>query len=152
MPKSESYQIRRTYEDVLSNQIKFGELVYKKMTDNDFIDKGRENDYAKLISRAFLSQGNWRSVYYKDDERNVMIPLGPFHSFCLRLGRIRTNKIKLKRFDYERLVDISELWKIVYDELIYVFPNAQEEALKISSEQTYRDEIEPFELTGDKIE
>ena len=148
--EDEHFQFRRTFEDTIRNQRDLKAFIFEKLYDNKGVHTSKENYFLSMIARSFLSQGNWRQVYYEDG--NTRIPLGPVHTFAIKLSRIRTNKVKIKRFRFEKTVPLKELWQILYDELPYIFPGALEEALKMSGKGNKDRKTVPFSFDGGPID
>jgi len=144
----QSRQIRLTYEDTIDSQEKFRTFVWDKARTNDFVRIKERKEYIKLLNKAFLSNGNWRFAFYIHD--NMKIPLGPVHTFSLKLAYIHTQRVRLQRYEVVLDVDIKDLWSILIEEMPFIFVGALEEALKISGENLKAEERESFEWKHEK--
>jgi len=139
-------QVRRTYEDTIRYQQRLEDIVRQKYYQNDFIHIPEEKEYMEIISKAYLTQGMWRLVYYEDGTNKI--PLGNLHSFSINLGRIKRKTVKITRYSYSKNVPISELWLILFNEFPYIFPLAQKLAYQSSVEGLMRESAEPFEFSS----
>ena len=125
-------QIRATLMDTQRAQQELESFVDIKRRNNEPIHIEEIKHYQQLVARAFLSQGNWRRIYWV--EGTAKIPLGPCHTFALSIGRVFRNKVKIKRFNFEIIVDVKDLWQLLYDQFPIIFPSALEEAFVRSAE------------------
>ena len=145
--KSEK-QIRLTFEDTIRAQSDLRAMIWKKYKENDFIHIPEQKEYIELLNKSFLSNGNWRIAFYEQD--NLKIPLGPVHTLCLKMTFIFGNKVKLKRYDFIKVIDIKEIWKIVLDEMPFIFVAALEESLKTSAETPRGEERQAFDWSHER--
>jgi len=142
------YQFRRTFEDTLRNQTKLKIFIKGKIKKNYPVFIFEEDSFEGLIARSFLSQGNWRQMYYEDN--GGKIPLGPAHTFAISLSKVKSYKVDIHRFSFKKQVDIAELWQLLLDELSFIFPGALEEALRISGEGESGVSSSGYSFDGDR--
>jgi len=149
--KNREFQFRRTFEDTLQNQKKLKKYIKNKMYDNGFVPDNEESMFECLVARSFLSQGNWRKVYYENPDGVDKVLLGPVHTFAIELCELDSNTIEISRYSFVKIVPIKELWKILYDELPFIFPGALEEAFKTSGESRKEESLTPYSFKGEKV-
>ena len=148
---NKEHQIRLTHADCINRQDELMELLQRKIDRNVGLNHEERGDFPDLIANALLSQG-WIDSYQSISD-GTQIPMGPVHSFALRMKDLQGPKIKLKFFNKEYIVHISDLWKTLYGYLIRLFPLALEEALHVSREIPQREESTSFTFRSDeKIE
>jgi len=139
---------RLTYQDTIEAQNTLESLIHQKMRNNAGLADWERNKFSKLIGDAFLSQGNNVTLYYNKD--SIKIPLGPAHTFCLKLkymqGKTHTFTYKTKKYS----IQISEIWSILYKSLPTIFPSAVKEAIHISKEVPKREDTSGYTFTSDK--
>jgi len=141
-------QIRLTFEDTMRAQSELRAMIWKKYRDNDFIHYPEQKTYIELLNKSFLSNGNWRIAFY--EQGNLKIPLGPVHTLCLQMAFTFGHKVKLKRYEFEKDIDIKEIWKIVLDEMPFIFVAALEESLKTSAETPRGEERAAFDWSHER--
>lgn len=141
-------QIRLTHADCINRQDELMELLQRKIDRNVGLNHEEREDFPDLIANALLSQG-WIDSYQSISD-GTQIPMGPVHSFALRMKDLQGPKIKLKFFNKEYIVNISDLWKTLYDYFIRLFPRALEEALHVSREIPQREESTSYTFSSDK--
>jgi len=126
------------------------ELLQRKINRNVCFNYEEREDFPDLIANALYSQG-WIEAYHSVYD-GTRIPMGSVHSFALRMKELKGQKVKLKFFYKEYMVDISDLWKTLYEYLIRLFPRALEEALHVSREIPQREETTSYVFKStDKI-
>jgi len=145
---NKEHQIRLTHADCINRQNELMDLLQKKMDRNVRFNHEEREDFPDLIANALFSQG-WIDSYHSVSD-GTRIPLGPVHSFALRMKDLQGPKVRLKFFNKEYVVDISDLWKTLYDYLIRLFPRALEEALHVSREVPQREETTSYVFKSDK--
>ena len=129
-------------------QERFLEMVHTKAYQNDYVQIGEKTRYRVLLNKAVLGQAQRHWLYYQ--EGNNKIVLGPAHTVALQLGSLNKNTVKLSRYEFVKIVPISELWKILIAELPFIFPSALEEALKISGDLPKGEEGTSFDWSSEK--
>ena len=137
-------QIRLTFEDTITAQNELEKFIWDKYQKNKFIVEDEREYYINLLSKAFLSKGNWRKAKYG------YIKFGGIHTFGLEMAFIFDTKLKIRRFDEIFVVDIKDLWKIILDQLKFIFPLALQESLHVSAEVPRGTERSGFEWTHEK--
>lgn len=148
---TKEHQIRLTHADCINRQDELMELLQRKINRNVGLNHEEKEDFPDLIANALFSQG-WINAYHSVYD-GTRIPMGSVHSFALRMKELQGPNIKLKFFNKEYVVNISDLWKTLYDYLIRLFPRALEEALHVSREIPQREESSSYVFKSDeKIE
>lgn len=141
-------QIRLTFQDTMQAQDELHGFIWSKYTNNDFIHIPERQGYVSLVDKSFLSEGNFRIAFYKDG--NTRIPLGPVHTFSLQLSNLFSSTVEIQRYDFKKTIQISELWKILLDEMPFIFPPALEESLHMSAEMPRGEQRTAFEWGHEK--
>jgi len=141
-------QIRFTFEDTIQNQDKLRDFVWKKYRTNDFVHIPETKEYINMLNKSFLSNGNWRIASY--EQGNLKIPLGPVHSFGMQLAFVFSNKVNLHRYEFSKEIEIKELWKVLLDEMPFIFVAALEESLKISAETPRGEDRASFDWSHER--
>jgi len=145
---NKEHQIRLTHADCINRQNELMELLQRKINRNVGLNYEERENFPDLIANALYSQG-WINAYHSVYD-GTRIPMGPVHSFALRMKEIKGPKIKVKFFNKEYIVNISDLWKTLYDYLIRLFPRALEEALHVSREIPQREETTSYIFKSDE--
>lgn len=145
---SREHQIRLTHADCINRQDELLELLQRKINRNIGFNHEERENFSDLIANALYSQG-WIDAYHSVYD-GTRIPMGSVHSFALRMKELRGSKIRLKFFNKEYIVDISDLWRTLYEYLIRLFPRALEEALHVSREIPQREESTSYIFKSDE--
>jgi len=143
----ERRQDRLTYRDTIDSQQELSTLLGWKIRKNCGLSDDESKNFPKLLGDALLSQGNKHKVYY--NYHNTKVPLGKTHTFALRMKSIQGPKQKIKYDAMEITVKISELWQVLLDSFMQIFPSAIEESIHISREIPHREREEGFEFSAE---
>lgn len=149
MKKDKYEQQRKTLEDTLKAQGKLRELVISLRDNNRPLNEMELKDFYKLVPKAFLSAGSVEAC-------TMVLEKGWFvfasvQSMALRFAELTTDKVQLNTSRPEEItvtIPISELWGFLYDKLSYLYPQACNEAVRISAESVERPQQNSYEFTS----
>ena len=141
-------QIRLTFQDTMQSQNELHGFVWNKFKKNDFVHIPETREYINLVDKSFLSEGNFRIAFYKDG--NTRVPLGPVHTYALQISNLFSATVTIQRYEFKKVIQISELWQILLDEMPFIFPPALEESLHMSAEMPRGEERTAFEWGHEK--
>lgn len=151
MKKNNDYektrQVRHTLEDTLSFQDEFSELFKLLINENRPMRLNERKRSKQIMPKALLSQGAVECI-------TLVIEGGWFtfaslQNMILRVSEINENMVRLTTHKPEHNVQvgsIGELWKFIYNQLLYYFPLAAAESLRISKESMFKTEQESYEF------
>lgn len=142
-------QVRLTLHDCLAYQDKMRELMQKLIKDNRPLTKEERTEFYELLPNSLLSQGATYPVYFvKEDGWFIFESV---QTLAHRIAEIKTNNIKLKTNrpkQVEIVVTISELWSFLYQKMLYLFPQANSEAIHLSAESIQREQQKSFAFSS----
>ena len=141
-------QVRLTYQDTICSQAELLTLISSKIRNNTGLSDKESEKFPKLLGDALLSQGNVPKIFYDYD--GIKIPLGRTHTFALRMNKTQGPRQEIKYEDITTQVNISELWGLLYDAFMNIFPSAIQEAIHISKEIPYKEKGEGYQFSVDK--
>jgi len=122
-----------TYIDTLRNQ----DLLRKRVEDlrrhNKCLRPSERTEYLTELSKALFGEGLMYRVFLQVEHGRV--DLGYLHLFGEKMGYMHTNKVRITSYNKVYEVDISLLWDLLLDGLLYVFPFAQRESHRRSAER-----------------
>jgi len=144
----ERKQERLTYQDTINSQEELLTLLGWKIRKNVGLSDKEAKEFPKLLGDALLSQGNKHRLYYEHGNRKI--PLGCVHTFSLKMKSIQGPQQNLNYEDLNIIVPISDLWQLLYDSYLNIFPSAIEESIHISKEIPHREKDEGFEFSVEK--
>ena len=130
-------QERWTYQDTIEHQLEMMYFIEKKMNSDTPYFKTTEESYSffMLFSHALLGQGPKSKVVPKINIENNVIPLGrDVHHFALQLMHVKKDTVELEFNDKKFVVKTKDLWRVLLNYCLMLFPRAQTEALYISHE------------------
>ena len=122
-----------TYTDTLNNQNLLRKRVELLRRNNECIRPQERTQYFTELSKALFGEGLIYKVYLPVKHGRVY--LGYLHYFGEKLGYTHTNTIKIEQNEKEYIVNISVLWDLLLEGLLYVFPFAQRESHRRSAER-----------------
>ena len=155
MAKNDDYeetkQVRMTLEDTLNFQEELSEMIKQLMNENRSMKLNERRRLRKIMTKALLSQGAIYPV-------TLVIEGGWFtfaslQNMILRTSEINTNLVRLTTHKPEhntQVGSIGELWKFIYDQLLYYYPLAAAEATRISKESMYKVEQGTYEFNSEE--
>jgi len=130
-------QERYTYQDTIEHQLELLQYIQKKKdSDIPYFDKPEESyTFFMLFSHALLGQGPKSKVIPQINVDNNIIPLGKdVHHFALQMMQVKEDTVKLIFNDKKVVVRTTDLWEVLLNYCLMLFPRAQTEALYISHE------------------
>jgi len=130
-----------SYEDTLENQNKFLAWIEIMEKTKGTVPPQQRARFFKQLSKATLTVGRGQKAVYKT-KKGKRLPMGNVHYFAQRLA-YQTNQITKWKFGTDTYeIPISELWRLLKDYLLQIFPYAQNEALRMSAER-FRNQSKP---------
>jgi len=138
-------QLRLTKVDTLRAQKELLKLIRRKVQNNVGLSIQEEEEYIDLVADALQSQGAYEPTFYEFN--NISFPLGSVHSLALNMVDMRGSKIKLTHYSWSCIVNIKEIWYILYKKCIILFPRALEEASHMAKEIPYRESSKGYEFS-----
>jgi len=147
--KDKEKQIRMTLQDCLINQGRLRELLQTLIRENRPLSFNEKKDFYLLLPKALLSQGSTDPAYLVIN--NGWFIFSSVQNLGHRLADIYANKVFLKTTRPENVeitVEIKELWQFLYDKILYLFPQANAEAIHISAESVERPQQGAYSFTS----
>lgn len=138
MAKERELQIRLTHADCISKQNQLMKMLKRKIERNVGLSNEEAEYFPELVANSLLSHGFILAYHALPD--GSKIPMGSVHTFALRMIDLRGPKVTLSFFNKKYTINISDLWRTLYDYFIRLFPFALEESLHISREVPTREE------------
>jgi len=144
-------QIRLTLEDCITYQDKLRDLLKILISENRSVTHHEKQQLYKTMPKALLTQGTTQPV-------TMVIKRGWFifasiQNFILRTSEMTTGKVRLETTRPEEVtvdVPISDLWKFIFDRVMYLFPLAAAEAIHLSGESPARTEQGVYSFSSTK--
>lgn len=146
----ESKQVRMTLEDTLRYQDELSNLIKLLATENRPVINTERKRLKELMAKALLSQG---AV-----DCESMVIEGGFFTFAslqnliLRLSDINEKLVRLTTHKPEVNIQtgsIGEIWRFIYDRMLYYFPLANAEAMRYSKESQFKTKQEAYEFDSE---
>lgn len=122
-----------TYIDTLNNQNLLRKRVESLRRNNECLLPSERTAYLTELSKALFGEGLMYRVFLPVEHGSV--PLSYLHKFGEDMGYLHTKKIRITYNEKIYEVDISVLWDLLLEGLLYVFPFAQREAHRRSAER-----------------
>lgn len=135
---------RLTYQDTIDAQRKLKNLIKSKLKNNTPLTDNEKETFPKLLGDAFLAQGDIKKLYYVPKHSNKKILLGGCHQVCLQMEDINKKTIKIKNY----IIQIKEVWSLIYNSFPFIFPSAIKESIHISKENPKREETSGYEFSS----
>jgi len=131
------YQVRYTVYDTINYQYMLKEKILDLIYDNRPLRLGIEKqEFYQMISKACLSQGIYKNCVFIIDKGRFTF--ASIQNFALRIAEeCNTSRIKLttkKPDPIEIIIPISQLWRILIEKLLVIYPHAVSEAYHMSAE------------------
>ena len=108
-----------------------------------------KNDFYEILPKALISQGTADPVYFVHNNGWFIFP--SIQNLAHRFADLTSSKIRLKTTKPENIevvVLISELWEVLYEKILYLFPLASAEAIHISAENVERTQQGAFKFSS----
>ena len=134
-------QVRKTLEDYLKHREELSVLIRQLRDENRPMTQKERERLPKLMALALLSQGATSCI--------TLVIEGAWYTFSslqnmvLRVSEIDEYMVRLtthKPTFCSQVGSIGELWKYIYDQLLYFYPLAAAESIRLSKESLYRTE------------
>jgi hypothetical protein len=142
-------QIRMTLHDCLTNQEKLRELLKMLINEKRCLSPDEKLKYYEILPNALLSQGATDPVYFVYKEGWFIFE--SVQTLAQRMADLSTDTVHMKTTkpkETEITISISELWKFLYRKILYLFPQANAEAIHISAESIERQQQKSFTFTS----
>lgn len=139
MTSDKEKQIRMTLQDCLHNQERLRKMVKILISENRPMTFKEKKEFYEILPKALISQGAVDPCYLVKD--NGWFIFASVQNMAHRFADLQGNKIKLKTSRPEKVeivLEIKELWEFLYDKLLFLFPQANAEAVHISAESVER--------------
>lgn len=139
MTSDKEKQIRMTLQDCLYNQGCLRDMLKVLINENRPLGHKERQEFYNVLPKALISQGATDPVYFVHN--NGWFIFASIQNLAHRLADINGNKLKLKTSrpeNVEVVLTIGELWKFLYEKILYLFPQASAEAIHISAETVER--------------
>jgi hypothetical protein len=149
MASDKEKQIRMTLQDCLYNQGCLREMLKILISENRPLAHKERQEFYNLLPKALISQGATNPVYFVHN--NGWFIFASIQNLAHRLADLQGNKIKLKTSrpeNVEVVLPISELWKVLYEKVLFLFPMASAEAIHISAETVERPQQGAFSFSS----
>jgi hypothetical protein len=150
--KNKEKQIRMTLQDCLANQSRLRELMQALIRENRPLSFNEKKEFYLLLPKALLSQGSNEPVYLVVN--NGWFIFASVQNLGHRLADIYTNNVFLRTSRPESVevtLEIKELWQFLYDKILYLFPQANAEAIHISAESVERPQQGAYSFTSKEV-
>lgn len=140
-------QIRKTHQDTKVAQNKMRNIIKNKINNNSILSPDEYNEWVDLVADSFLSIGVDKKVYY--DKPEIRICFGSAHTFALRFIDWK-NPVEYVYNKKKYVFNIKELWGILYENCLELFPYALADAVHMSKESEEYEKWEGYEFTSKK--
>lgn len=140
-------QIRKTHFDTKNIQKKLRELIKNKIDNNLPLTNEEKDEWDVLIADAFLSVGTDKKVFV--NRPATRIAFGSAHTFALRFWDWG-NPVVYKYNGGTYTFQIKELWELLYDCCLELFPYALADAVHMSKESEEREPWKPASFSSSK--
>lgn len=142
-------QVRLTLEDCLWNQQRLREKLKDLLTNNRPLGHQEKQELLHILPKALLSQGSIEPVSLVID--GGWFTFASLQNLVHRMADLYTSKVLLqtsKPDNVEVIVDISDLWRFVYERCLFLFPLASAEAVHMSAETVERPRQTSYEFSA----
>ena len=149
---SNEKQIRMTLQDCLFFQDKLRELLKIVISENRPLTHTEKTKIYEIIPKALLSQGSNDPVYFVKE--NGWFIFSSLQNMIHRTLELHTDKVLLITSRPEKVeitISIGELWKFIFDKVLFLFPLANSEAIHISAESHERPQQGAFDFTSKEV-
>jgi len=136
--------IRYGYFDNLLHQQTIRNTLEKLIYENRPLRYPEREGFISTFSKAFFGVGVNVTVLFPT--KYGKIPLGKLHYFGQKMAYLNSDKVSLSYNGNTVTVDIKELWEILFEYSIRIFPHSQAQAIRMSGEKRKQVYGEPHEL------
>jgi len=141
-------QIRLTLEDTLYSQVQLLDLIKLKRNASECLSKDEKETIYSLLPKALISQGTNEPFIMREGTK--IITFESTQTLALRLMEIDKDFVNIKVKHPEPIdviYPIGKMWEALYTKLLYLFPKALADAMKMSSEQLKKEQQGSFEFS-----
>lgn len=145
-------QIRMTLQDCLIFQDKLRELLQKLIRENRPLTHKEKIEYYEILPKALLSQGSTDPIYFVHGKGWFIF--SSVQNLAHRLADLYTDKVFLKTTrpeNVEIIISISDLWRLLYDKVLFLFPQANAEAIHLSAESIERPQQGVYSFSSKEV-
>jgi hypothetical protein len=149
MASDKEKQLRMTLEDCLYNQGRLRDKLKFLISENRPLTYPERQDFYDILPKALISQGAKEPVYFVYDRGWFIFE--SVQALAHRLADLDGVKIKLTTTRPEKCevnILISELWRFLYEKIIFLFPQATAEAVHISAESVERPQQQAYSFSS----
>ena len=142
-------QVRMTLHDSLICQGKMRELMKQLINDNRPLTHKEKLEFYELLPNSLLSQGATDPVYFVHSDGWFIFE--SVQTLAHRVSDLQTNKVQLKTTrpqEIEITIPIGELWSFLYKKMLFLFPQANSEAIHLSAESIERQQQKSFTFSS----
>lgn len=147
--EAKEVQTRLTFEDTLVNQKKIRNWLEILIKQKKPLEWQQRDAFIKIFNKATLTIGRPKLVIYKAPD-GKRIPLGKLHYFAQKITYIKTNTIIIKYKNKSYTIPIEDLWKLLLEYLLEIFPASLDLALRMSAERfrtSYKGSVDYYPST-----
>lgn len=140
-------QVRHTLEDTLQYQEEFSELFKLVINENRPMRLNERKRLRRIMPKALLSQGAVHCVSMTIE--GGFFTFSSLQNMILRVSEVNESLVRLtthKPSHNVQVGSIAELWKFIYSQLLYLYPLAAAEAIRMSKESQYKVEQESYDF------
>ena len=142
-------QIRMTLQDCLYNQGRLREMLKVLISENRPLTHKEKLDFYNVLPKALIGQGATEPIYFV--YKKGWFIFESCQALAFRIVDLNGDKIRLKTTrpeNIEVVLPISELWKFLYEKVLFLFPQATAEAIHISAETIERPQQGSFKFSS----
>jgi hypothetical protein len=152
MASDREKQIRMTLQDCLYNQGRLMEILKLLISENRPMTHKEKTEFYSVLAKALISQGAVDPVYFVHSGGWFIFE--SCQAMAYKFADLQGAKIKLSTTRPDKcevVLQIGELWKFLYDRLLFLFPQATAEAVHISAESVERPRQTPFSFSSKEV-
>ena len=150
--KNKEKQMRLTLQDCLFFQDKLRQLLKVLISENRPLTHTEKTNLYEILPKALLSQGSNDPVYFVKDQGWFVF--ASVQNMVHRIAELYTDKVMLVTSRPEKVevvISIGELWKFIFDKVLFLFPLANSEAIHISAESHERPFQGAYDFTSKEV-
>jgi len=132
--ESKEISIWISYEDTLENQSRFLSWIEILAKKNETVAPISRKTFFRNLSKATLTIGRADKVIYKAKD-GTRIPMGNLHYFAEKLTYFTKPETRWTYGGKTYTIRIGELWNLLKEHMLRIYPYAQNEAIKMSAER-----------------
>lgn len=132
-------QIRLTLQDCLYYQEQLRNLLKKLINENRPLTHREKIDFYNYLPKALISQGAVDPCFFVYNQGWFIF--ASVQNMAHRFADLNGREIKLMTTRPEKVevvLPIGELWKFLYEKVLFLFPQASAESIHISAETIER--------------